>query len=172
MKSPDTIFIERFGLYELNDYAIAALIFEDLKAEKEFIAEMLYDDVSPKMSHPDYETGQYYTSFSSVEDIALAIIEVKEGYDRKMKRYQDKAEMFELAMGILTPREKDVVRVRYFNKENNLGLSPEYFAEVLSESEAKLCGCISEMKKRKKQNEKKAQKEAIRHKVWEWKQAN
>lgn len=43
-----------------------------------------------------------------------------------------------MGMQTLTYRERDVVQVHYFNRENKLGLSPEYFNEVLTEAENKL----------------------------------
>lgn len=38
----------------------------------------------------------------------------------------------------LSPREKDVIRVMYFGKKNDLGLSEEYFLEVLNGARSKL----------------------------------
>jgi hypothetical protein len=39
---------------------------------------------------------------------------------------------------VLTPREQDVIRVMHFGRTNDLGLSPEYFLEVLNEARSKL----------------------------------
>jgi hypothetical protein len=38
---------------------------------------------------------------------------------------------------ILTDREQDVIRVMYFGMKDTLGLSPEYFQEVLNSARAK-----------------------------------
>jgi hypothetical protein len=38
----------------------------------------------------------------------------------------------------LTPREKDVIRVMYFGRKNDLGLSPDYFQETLISARVKL----------------------------------
>jgi hypothetical protein len=169
MKSPDDTFITRFGLYELNDYAIAASILEELKAEKEVVVEMLYDEISPKITCPDYELGRWYATTVATDSLALDIIEVKEGFDRKMKRYEEKSQMFELAMETLTPREKDVIRVQYFSFNNQLGLSPEYFAEVLQEAQNKMCVFIGEKKLNDLSEAKKRHKEELRKQVAEYK---
>jgi hypothetical protein len=39
---------------------------------------------------------------------------------------------------VLTPREQDVIRVMYFGCKNDLGLSPDYFQEVLQSARAKI----------------------------------
>lgn len=38
----------------------------------------------------------------------------------------------------LTPREIDVIRIMHFGFPNNLGLSEEYFNEILQEARKKL----------------------------------
>lgn len=38
----------------------------------------------------------------------------------------------------LTPRELDVINIMYYGRKNNLGLSPEYFNEVLISARKKL----------------------------------
>lgn len=39
---------------------------------------------------------------------------------------------------VLTPREQDVIRVMYFGMKDNLGLSQDYFQEVLISARQKL----------------------------------
>lgn len=44
----------------------------------------------------------------------------------------------ELKSERLTPRELDVIRVMYFGRKDDLGLSPEYFQETLNSARKKL----------------------------------
>jgi hypothetical protein len=167
MKSPDEQFINQFGRYELSQYALSSRLVKDLQAEKEAVSEMLYDEISPKMTYTDYDIGRCYAVSASVEDIALDIIEVKEGYDRRMARYQDKAQMFDVAMTSLSPRELDVIRVHYFDGKNNLGLSEEYFAEILHEAQDKLCSYIGQARLTEIEEKRKQRKESLRKQVAE-----
>jgi hypothetical protein len=169
MKSPDDVFINQFGRYELSQYAFASQVIKALQAEKDTVVEEMYDDISPKMTCTDYELGVTYAVSASVEDMALNIIAVKEGYDRRMERYQDKADMFEVAMSSLSPRERDVVQVRYFNTENKLGLSGEYFAKVLREAEGKLCSYIGKAKLGELNSAQMRRKEELKRQVAEFK---
>jgi DNA-directed RNA polymerase specialized sigma subunit len=169
MKSPDEQFISQFGKYELYQYALASQLVKELKAEKEIAVELMYDEISPKMTYTDYELGRCYAVSTSVEDMALNIIDVKEGYDRRMARYQDKAEMFEIAMDSLSERERDVVNVSYFNHDNQLGLSEDYFKEVLNEAQAKLCSYIGQARVDGLSAAQQRRKEKLREQVAEFK---
>jgi hypothetical protein len=43
-----------------------------------------------------------------------------------------------ISFDVLTPRELDVIRVMHYGRKNDLGLSPEYFQELLYSARKKL----------------------------------
>jgi hypothetical protein len=161
-----------FGLYELSDYIFSYDMLQKIKNEKDDVIEALYDDCDPTITQTDYDLGVTRKVSVSVEDMAILIIEAKEGYALMEKRYEAKAQLFDEALATLTEREKDVVQVQYFQKENNLGLSLEYFRNTLRAAEKKLCAAICELNLKKKKEWKQIMKAERVKRVQEWKQAN
>lgn len=135
-----------FGRYELSLYAEAAFCYKALQRECVEVVQAMYDDISPTMTAFDYDEGRSYTVSYNPEDTALNIISTKERYKKMLDKLECKAQRFEAGMEVLTDREKDVVRIAYFGHENNLGLSPEYFRQVLESAQAKLCSFLGESK--------------------------
>jgi hypothetical protein len=143
MKSEVT-FYQRFEAYELHDYAEARYWANRAILERDEVIEELYDDCGPTITGVDYEVGRMFATSTPVEDMAILIIDKKESYNKMIQRYTTKAEMFELAMESLTPREQDVIRVVYQGATNDLGLNQGYFHQVLREAEEKLCSYIGQ----------------------------
>ncbi|MED4534837.1 hypothetical protein [Metabacillus fastidiosus] len=160
-----------FGLYELSDYIFAFDMLPKVKAEKEEVIQGMYDDISPTMVSTDYDLGRMFSLSTPVEKMAIMIISEKDKYDKMLKKYERKAEMFEQAMESLSPRERDVIQVKYFGRKNDLGLSDTYFLETVREAETKLCNFINldQLEKKKEWNE--TLKEARKQQVKEWKQS-
>lgn len=132
-------FAKRIELYELSDYAAAKLWATTLIDECEEVIAELYEDCAPVMTSIDYETGLGGAIRVSVEDMAITIIERKESYAKLIANEERKAQLFELAMESLTDRERDVIQVKYHGRPNDLGLSVEYFNQLLQETQDKLC---------------------------------
>lgn len=135
-----------FGLYELNQYAIASIERKALIKEKDEIIQEMYEDISPTITSVDYVTGLLQTISYHPEETAINIILEKEKYDRIIKKREAKATMFDKAMDTLEPRERDVIAVTYFNRKNDLGLSEEYFRDTLETAQIKLCAYLKAMK--------------------------
>lgn len=169
MKSEDLIFSQRIERYELHDYATARYRANRAIAERDDVIDSLYDDCAPTITGVDYEEGRMYSTSTPVEDMAIMIIEKKECYEKMIQRYTTKAEAFEIAMGLLTPREFDVVMVAYQGAPNNLGLQPSYFNHVLREAEDKLCSYISKKQIQKEIEWKSTLKELRKEQVAGWK---
>lgn len=138
-------FINRFELHELNLYIFAKKNRNILEAEFKDLEESLYEDAPMvKVCYNQDEGRMYFGSGGSVEDFVIDMIERKEAFLKQLNRLREREELFDMAMDTLTPREKDVIRVHYFNRENNLGLSLEFFQEVLIEAQTKLCSFLGE----------------------------
>lgn len=138
---------ENFGLFELRQYADSFVYKELLTAERNEVVAALYDDISPTITSYDYDEGRIFSVTTNPESMALKIIDAKERYRKMIDKEEKKAQMFEAAMESLTDRESDVVRVHYFNHKKHLGLSPEYFSEVLSAAQEKLCSFLGNARK-------------------------
>lgn len=130
---------QQFGTYELRQYAQAAKRVKDLEIERDYVIEEMYEDITPTMTGVDYDSGDFFVWGSRTESTALDIIDTKGRYESMINIWQRKAELFEETIGGLTDREMDVISVHYQGRPNNLGLSPEYFNEVLKSAEDKLC---------------------------------
>ncbi|MGX1402360.1 hypothetical protein AB7M70_011833 [Bradyrhizobium japonicum] len=128
-----------FGLYDLEQYAFAAVNLPVIKEERDMEVETLYDDISPTITTVDYETGRWYSQTTRTESMALKIISMKEKYEALIGKLELKSQLFELGMDSLTDRERDVIQVYYLGRKNNLGLSDSYFNQVLAEAQLKLC---------------------------------
>lgn len=134
---------QQFGRYELRLYAQAARRVRELEIERDIVIEEMYEDISPTMTGVNYDSGDFYVCGSRTENTALDIIDTKGRYESMINKWQRKEELFEEAMGVLTDREMDVIAVHYQGQPNKLGLSPEYFHEVLKSAEDKLCLLLS-----------------------------
>lgn len=135
----------RFELYELDLYIFAKK--NRRLAEDEFkdLEEAMYEDAPMvKVCYNHDEGRMYFGSGGSVEDFVIDMIERKEAFLKQLNRLREREELFDMAMDTLTPREKDVIRVHYFNRENNLGLSLDFFQEVLTDAQTKLCSFLGE----------------------------
>lgn len=167
MKSEVT-FEQQIGSYEISEYAKARLLANKLIAEREEVIESLYDDCCPTITGYDYELGCMYTLSTAVEDMAIYIIHKKEFYDKMINRYIGKAELFEIAMESLSPRERDVIRIIYQNAPNNLGLSPVYFDQIFRDAEDKLSSYLTFAQQQKTEEKNKILKEQRKQKVEKW----
>lgn len=136
---------ESFGLFELRQYADSSWYKDLLITERDEVVQAMYDDISPTMVSYD-EAGQLYTVSYNPETTALHIIDTKEKYQKMIDKESRKALLFEAGMATLTDRERDVVKVHYLNHKSNLGLSPEFFLEVLTEAQEKLCSFLGNAK--------------------------
>lgn len=156
---------QQFGLYELEIYAVAYATHELLVREKKDVIDSLYDDISPTMTGVDHETGLFFVQSTYPDTMAIKIIDEKERYDTMINREKRKAELFEMAMDSLTDRELDVIRVYYRGHKNNLGLSVEYFQEILESAQTKICSFIGEERVKQTEWFKKERKEALRRSI-------
>ncbi|MCM3405928.1 helix-turn-helix domain-containing protein [Cytobacillus oceanisediminis] len=135
-----------FGLYELSRYAEAAFNYEALKMERDEVVHSMYDDISPTMITFDYDEPRSYITSYDPEETALNIIGTKERYQKMLNKLERKSYVFNEGMEMLTDRERDVIRIAYQGHKNTLGLSPEYFQQVLQSAEEKLCSFLSQSK--------------------------
>lgn len=153
MKAEET-FIDRFELYELHNYIFAKKHREQLEDEYRELEQDLYDDAPMVRVCVDYSLGKiYFGSGENLEDYVINMIERKEKFLKTIKRLQKQEELFDMAMNSLTPREKDVIQVHYFNRNNDLGLSFEFFQDILCEAQEKLCFFLGEEQAKKRMNE-------------------
>ncbi|MDP4086801.1 MAG: hypothetical protein Q8934_19735 [Bacillota bacterium] len=168
MKPDD--FANRFELYELKDYIIAKQKIDLLEAEYKAFEDSYYDDVPMTGTQYNYELGQVYcgSGCSSMEDWIIDMIEQKELRLKILNRMRKQEELFDLAMDALTPREKDVIQVVYFNRENNLGLSLEFFIEILLEALNKLCSFIGGERIKQRDEANKDRKIQLNKAVTKW----
>lgn len=169
MEESSNIF--QIGMYELRDYIFSYSILPQIIEERHEVIESLYDDCCPTTVQPN-ETGLLVPITVNVEDMAIYIIEKKEGYDKMIKRYEGKAKLFEQAMNLLTDRERQVIQIQYFNRNNDSGLSNDYYSQVLHEAEQKLCHSICELQQSKFKLIRLQEKQERLQKVAEFKQAN
>lgn len=140
--------IYQIDRYELNDYCFSYSVLPQIIKEREMVISELYEDCCATTVQRN-DIGMLVPMSVNPCDMAIAIIEQKESYDNMIKRYEGKAKLFEQAMDLLTDRERQVIQVFYFQRENDLNLSDEYFRQVLHDAESKLCGTISEMQESK-----------------------
>jgi hypothetical protein len=162
-------FSYEIGLFELKEYATARNWAETLKKERDEVIADLYEDCGPVITVPDYDLGCWHIQSTPVEDKAIEIIEKKEWYQKMIDRYERRAVLFDLALETLSPREQDVIRVAYFGAKNDLGLSQDYFQELLRKAEKKLCLYLSESQIKREQEWKQAIKETNKKRIQEWK---
>lgn len=167
MKS-EVSFAQRIGSYEISEYATARIWANKLIAEREEVIEALYDDCSPTITGYDYEAGRMYSTSTPVEDMAIMIIDKKEFYDKMINKYSRKADLFEIAMESLTPRERDVIRIVYHGEPNNLGLTHAYFYQVFRDAEDKLSAFLTSAQQKKAEEWKSMLKQQRKRQVEEW----
>src|SRR4051794_8865508 len=163
--------VYEIGLYELSEYILAYDMLPRIKAEKEEVIQSLYDDCSPTTVKRN-DLDMWVSTSVNVEDMAILIIDRKAEYDIKIQRYQGKAFIFEQAMNSLTDRECDVIQVYYFKRVNDLGLSADFFHQLLLEAERKLCSSICELKQDSHKMIRLAEKQQKIQHVQAWQQAN
>jgi len=112
---------------------------------------------------------------SSVEDATYMILKKKELYEKAKERFNERADLFELALEHLTDREREVIKIYYFAAPNTLGLSHEYFRKTLKNAQEKLCKYIGDIVYQRDLNKEKhfrqQLKEAGREKVRKWKES-
>lgn len=154
-----------FGLYELNQYAIACIEREALIAERDRNVQEMYDDISPTITSVDYATGMLTTISYDPEDTAINILAEREKFDKIIRKREAKATMFDQAMDTLEPRERDVIMVYYFGRKNDLGLSNDYFKDTLETAQIKLCSFLSVKKIKRIDDYKKQQKQDLKEKI-------
>jgi hypothetical protein len=159
------------GLYELSEYAFAYDVLPKLKVEKAAVIESMYADCVPTTTQLDPDLGRWVAVSVNVEKMAIAIIERKEDYDRMIERYDGKAKVFEQAMYRLTDRERQVIQAQYFHRVNDLGLSPDYFSTLLHDAQEKLCYSICELQQNQSELRNAEERQAVKDRVVEWKQA-
>lgn len=145
-----------FGLYELDKYAAADSTLKSLKEEREEAIQDLYDDISPTMTGVNYEEGRWYSQTTNPESMAIEIISAKERYKALIEKETWRTNSFNLGMETLTERERDVIQVYYFRRTNDLGLSNDYFNQVLNEAQNKLCSFLAIGRKKYVENNKRA----------------
>lgn len=158
-----------FGLWELAEYINAHEMIGKIKRAKEEVIQDLYDDCDPTMTFPDYDLGVTRKVGVDVAEMAIMIIERKEGFDRMIERYEQKADLFDAALKALTDHERDVIAVRYFGKPNDMGLTLEYFHKTLQEAENKLISTICALIVNRDALKEQAVQEERHQRVQEWK---
>lgn len=151
--------------YTLKQYAEASYEHKLLVNEKDRVIQDLYDDISPTITCPDYDTGLLFTRSSHTESTALEIIYQKSRYEAMIKKWEWKAKVFDQAMDTLEPRERDVIMVHYFGRQNDLGLSVQYYRDTLETAQIKLCAFLELNKANTLEALKEREKQAIRERV-------
>lgn len=171
MMSEDELFIRSFGLYELSDYIFAKQTRQKWEEDYQEMVETCYDEVPMTCTRYDYDAGRVVmgNGGGSVEDYVINMIERKETVLRTLNRIRQKEELFTLAMDTLTPEERDVINVQYFNHDNDLGLSLEFFTEVLAEAHKKLCTFIGNERQKQMELQELERKQEIREQLTHWK---
>lgn len=165
----DEEFIYRFEKHELLNYIIAKRQRPLLEEEYRELEQQLYDDIGPSLTYYDYEIGRCYKRGFNVENYAILIADTKAYHKKVLDKLKRQEELFDLAMSSLTPRERDVVTVVYFNKENDLGLSVDFFNEVLQEAQAKLCSFIGEERRKQLEEQNEEYNQQLKKQIDEWK---
>jgi hypothetical protein len=158
-----------FILYELRNYALSQRLVDSLITEKDYVIECLYDDCVPATRFYDPDRDQWLKNGVNTEDMALEIIETKELYDKKIERYQKKANLFNQAMESLTDIEQQAIKSCYLHEGKHLGLSDDAFNRLLHEAEGKLVNFIYEWRKEQQRKEKAAHKELLIEQVKQFK---
>jgi hypothetical protein len=165
---PNDDFSNKFEMYELQDYIFAKKNRHLLEDEFEELEQALYDDISPSITFYDYELGRCFKSGTSTENYALYMIEKKEGFLKLLDKIKKQEELFDVAMDSLTPRERDVIHVQYFNRDNNLGLSAAFFNEILASAQTKLCSFIGEERQNQREAAIMERKQQLINKAQQW----
>lgn len=136
-------FSNRFEMFELENYIFAKKkrpLFEEAYKE---LCEDYYQNSPMNGTQVNYDLGVIYAgSGGNLEDFVIDMIERKERFLKLLNKIRKQEELFDVAMDSLTAREKDVILVTYFKRKNNLGLSLDFFNEVLTEAQNKLCSYI------------------------------
>jgi hypothetical protein len=135
--------INQFGLHELLNYVFAKKHRHTLQEEFYVLEENFYLD-APVVMTRNNGSILYAGSGMALEDFVIEMVEEKDLMLQRIERLRKQEELFNMAMDSLTPRERDVIQVHYFNRDNDLGLSLEFFQEVLVEAQEKLCSFIGE----------------------------
>lgn len=165
---PNDDFSNKFEMYELQDYIIAKKNRHLLEDEFEELEQALYDDIRPSITFYDYELGRCFKSGTSTENYALYMIEKKEGFLKLLDKIRKQEALFDVAMDSLTPRERDCIHVQYFNRVNNLGLSPDFFNEILASAQTKLCSFIGEERQNQREAAIRERKQQLINKAQQW----
>ena len=167
MKAEDYLFANRFGVYELETYALSNQRRIYLEEElHEFEEDWYEDSPMPKVcADPDLGTLYAGSGWHSLEDFVIDMLERKDLYRKQIERLKKQEELFNMAVDTLTPRERDIIQIHYFNRENDLGLTPEFFTEILVEAQEKLCSFIKFERVKEKEERRKQQKREIQAKA-------
>lgn len=167
--NPDEAFIHAFELPELNNYIFAKKNLPFLEEEYEELVQTLYDDISPTITCFDYDLGRCYKKGFDPEDYAIWMIEKKDGVLKLLNKLRKQEELFDIAMDSLSPRQRDVVQVHYFNRNNDLGLSLDFFNEILVEAQNKLCSFIGGERQKERNTVEQERKQQLKSDLDEWK---
>lgn len=164
-------FINQFGLWELeHTYIYGKKVLPALEEEYKELEQSLYDDAPMVSVVHDTQLGRvYFGSGVSVEDFVIEMIERKESFLNLIEKLKKKVGLLDWAMDSLTPRERDVIRVHYFNRTNDLGLSPEFFEEVLTDAQTKLCSMMGEKRREQRVDIEAERKVQMKKNLDEWK---
>lgn len=168
---PEGYFANRFELYELEIYARSKETRLKLEEELQEFEESWYEESPmPKVyANPDLGILYVGSGWPSLEDFVLDMIEQKDLFRQRIERLKKQEELFEMAVDTLTPRERDTIQVHYFNRDNDLGLSLEFFTEILEEAQEKLCSYIQHENVKRRSAAVKQQKDEIKQRVEEFK---
>ncbi|MEL3973052.1 hypothetical protein AAEO50_12270 [Rossellomorea oryzaecorticis] len=153
---------DEFTRYELRTYAMSIKLAAQLKEEKEAAIQSLYDDCSPSTRFYDASTDRWLKTGVNTEDKAIEIIETREMFDKKIKRYMEKIEAFNEALNTLSEAEQNIIKAYYFKN------IPSDEASLYG-AEDKMCKYIGDMNYKKHVAEKEARKEMLRKSVIEYK---
>lgn len=158
-----------FSIYELRNYIFAKNKRPAFQAIVEELVEQLYDDVPVTRTVYDYAGNRVVQGGFNLENYVIDMIEKKELYLKHLERLKNEEELLDMAIESLTPREKDVIQVHYFNRNNDLGLSLEFFQEILQEAEIKLCVFLDRETQVRRLEADRVRKEQLQTEVNQWK---
>ena len=151
--------------YTLSLYAEAYARYTKLIDEKEDYFQSLYEDISPRLTAMDCETGLSYTMGANTEMAALLIIEHKAAYEALIQKEQRKAEAFQSGLETLSRLEREIIKIHYHGTENRLSLSVMEYKDVLRTAQIKLCAFLELSKGNTLKRYKEREKQALRERV-------
>lgn len=151
--------------YTLSQYAEAHKRYTTLLNDWKGFCESLYEDISPRLTAMDCETGLAYTMGANTEMAALLIIDKKAKYKVLIQKEKRKAEAFQSGLLSLDPIEQEIIRIHYYGIDSKLRISVMDYNDILRSAQIKLCESLELNKANTLKRYKEREKQALRERV-------